>query len=58
MEKESVLLLLSLKPVTKTSQLYDIATMIHHGGCPMLKISIPCCCFFLPYFDENHMKDM
>ena len=29
--------------------------MIYHGECPVLKISIPC---FLPFFDENHMKEM
>ena len=37
MEKETVLLLLSLKPMTKTSQLYDIVIMIYHGGYPVLK---------------------
>ena len=38
MEKETVLiLLLLLKPMTKTSQLNDIAIMIYHGGCPVLK---------------------
>ena len=47
MEKETVLILLLLKPMTKTSQLNDIAIMIYHGGCPVLKISIPC---FLPLF--------
>ena len=48
MEKETVLiLLLLLKPMTKTSQLNDIAIMIYHGRCPVLKISIPC---FLPLF--------
>ena len=55
MEKEAVLILLLLKPMTKTSQLNDIAIMMYHGGCPVLKISIP---FFCHYFDENHMKDM
>ena len=45
MEKETVLILLLLKPMTKTSQHNDIATMIYHGGCPVLKkIPIP---FFL-----------
>ena len=47
MEKETVLLLLLLKPMTKTSQLNDIVIMIYHGGFPELKISIPC---FLPLF--------
>ena len=37
MEKKTVLLLLSLKPMTITSQLYDIVTMIYYGGCPVLK---------------------
>ena len=41
MEKETVLILLLLKPMTKTSQLDDIAIMIYHGGYPVLKISIP-----------------
>ena len=54
MEKETVLILLLLKPMTKTSQLNDIAIMIYNGGYPVLKISIP---FFCHYFDENHMKD-
>ena len=40
MEKETVLILLLLKPMTKTSQLNDTAIMIYHGGCPVL-ISIP-----------------
>ena len=42
MENETVLLLLSSKSLTKTSQLNDIATMIYHGGCPVLKIPILC----------------
>ena len=37
MEKETVLILLLLKPMTKTSQLNDIAIMMYHGGCPVLK---------------------
>ena len=41
MEKESVLILLLLKPMTKTSRLNDIVIMIYHGGYPVLKISIP-----------------
>ena len=41
MEKDTVLLLLLLKAMTKTSQLNDIVIMIYHGGCPVLKISIP-----------------
>ena len=47
MEKGTVLILLLLKPMIKASQLDDIAIMIYHGGCPVLKISIPC---FLPLF--------
>ena len=47
MEKETVLILLLLKSMTKRSQLNDIAIMIYCGGCPVLKISIPC---FLPLF--------
>ena len=37
MEQETVLILLLLKPMTKTSQLNDIAIMIYHGGHPVLK---------------------
>ena len=55
MEKETVVILLLLKPMTKTSQLNDIATMMYHGGCPVLKISNS---FFCHYFDENHRRDM
>ena len=44
MEKETVLILLLLKPMTKTSQLNDIAIMIYNGGYPVQKI------FFLPLF--------
>ena len=47
MEKETILILLLLKPITKTSQLNDIAIMIYHGGYPVLKISIP---WFLALF--------
>ena len=36
MDKETVLILLLLKPMTKTSQVYDIAIMIYHGGYPVL----------------------
>ena len=43
MDKETVLILLLLKPMTKTSQLNDIAIMIYHGGYPVLN-------FFLPLF--------
>ena len=60
MKKETVLMLLLLKPLTKTSQLNDVAMIIYHGGCPVLKISIPC---FLPLFwwksherNENEKK--
>ena len=55
MEKETVLILLLLKPMTKPIQLNNIAIIIYHGGCPVLKISIP---FFCHYFGENHMKDI
>ena len=55
MEKETVLILLLLKPMTKTSRLNDIAIMMYHGGCPVLKKSSP---FFCHHFDENHMKDI
>ena len=37
MKKEAVLILLLLKPMTKTSQLNDIAIMIYHDGRPVLK---------------------
>ena len=47
MEKETVLILLLLKPMTKTSQLNDIATMMYHGGFPVLKNINS---FFLPLF--------
>ena len=56
MEKETVLLLLLLKPMTRTSQLNnDIAIMMQQGGLPMLKYQF---LVFCHYFDENHMKDM
>ena len=42
MEKETVLILLLLKLMTKTSQLNDIAIVIYHNGFPVLNISIPC----------------
>ena len=41
MKKGTVLMLLLLKPISKTSQLNDVAIMIYHGGHPVLKISIP-----------------
>ena len=47
MEKETVLILLLLKPMTKPIQLNNIAIIIYHGGYPVQKISIPC---FLPLF--------
>ena len=47
MEEETVFILLLLKPMTKTSQLNDIAIMIYHCGWPVLRLSIPC---FLPLF--------
>ena len=51
MEKETVLILLLLKPMTKTSQLNNIAIMIYHGAKTINS-------FFCHYFDENHMKEM
>ena len=47
MEKETVLIPLLLKPMTKTSQLNDIEIIIYTGGCPVLRLSIPC---VLPLF--------
>ena len=56
MEKGTVLILLLLTPImTKTGQLNDIAIMIYHGGCPVLKYQF---LVFCHYFDENHMKEM
>ena len=55
MKKETVLILLLLKPMTKTSQLNDIAIMIYHGGYPVLKKNQ--FLDFCHYFDENNMKD-
>ena len=55
MEKETVFILVLLKPMTKTSQLNDIAIMIYHGGFPVLKKYQ--FLVFCHYFDENHMKD-
>ena len=37
MEKETVFIILLLKPMTKISQVNDIATMMYHGGFPVLK---------------------
>ena len=54
MEKETVSMLLLLKPITKTSQLNNIAIMIYHGGYPVRKYQF---LDFCRYFDENHMKD-
>ena len=50
MEKETVLILLFLKPMTETSRLHDIATMMYHGGFPVLKNIYS---FFLPLFWWN-----
>ena len=55
MEKETVFILLLLKPMTKTSQRNEIATMIYWW--------VPCVkninsLFFYHYVDENYMKDM
>ena len=55
MEKETVLILLLLKSMTKTSQLNDTAIMIYHGGWPVLKYQF---LDFCHYFYENHLKDM
>ena len=57
MEKETalLLLLLLLKPMTKTSQLNDIAIIIFHSGSPVLKYQF---LVFCHYFDYNHIKDM
>ena len=55
MEKETVLILLLLKPMTKTSQLNDTAIMMYHGGYPVQK-NINSLIFAI-FFDENHMKD-
>ena len=55
MEKETVLILLLLKPMTKTSRLNDIAIMMYHGGFPVLKNINS---FFCHYFDEIHTKDL
>ena len=54
MEKETVFILLLLKPMTKTSQHNEIATIIYYW--------VPCAkkyqfLVFCDYFDENHMKD-
>ena len=56
MEKQTVLMLSLLKPVTKTSQLNDITIMISHGGFPVLKKYQ--FLVFCHYFDENHRKDI
>ena len=55
MKKETVLILSLLKPMTKTSQFNNIAIMLFHGGCPVLKYQF---LVFCHYFDENHMKEM
>ena len=55
MKKETVLILLLLKPMTKTSQFNNVTIMIFHGGCPVLKYQF---LVFCHYFDENHMKEM
>ena len=47
MEKETVLMLLLLKPMTKTSQLNDIAIMMYHGGCPVLKYQFLVFCLYI-----------
>ena len=41
MEKETVLIRLLLKPMTKTRQVNNIAIMIYYGGYPVLKLSVP-----------------
>ena len=55
MEKETALILLLLKPMTKTSQLNDIAIMIYHGGYPVLK-NINSLIFAIILI-KNNMKD-
>ena len=57
MEEETVFILLLLKPMTKTSQLNDIAIMIHTGGCPVLRLSIPCFVTILMKH-ENEKKEI
>ena len=42
--------------MTKTSQLNDIAIMMYHSGCPVVKKYQ--FLDFCHYFDENNMKDM
>ena len=54
--EETVLILLFLEPITKTSQLNEIAIMIYDGGRPVLKKYQ--FLVFCHYFDENHMKEM
>ena len=55
MEKEAILILLLLKPMTKTSQLNNIAIMIYHGGYPVLKLSIPF--FAIKFWWKSHERD-
>ena len=54
--EKTVLILLFLEPMTKTSQLNEIAIMIYDGGCPVLKKYQ--FLVFRHYFDENHMKEI
>ena len=54
MEKETVLILLLLKPMAKTSQLNNIAIRIYHGGYPVLNYQF----LFLPLFWwKSHERD-
>ena len=56
MKKETVLILLLLKPMTKRSQFNNIPIMIYHGGWPVLKKYQ--FLVFCHYFDENYVKEM
>ena len=50
MEKETVLILLLLKPMAKTSQFNNIAIRIYHGGYPVLNYQF---LVFYHYFNET-----
>ena len=58
MEKETVLILLLLKPITKTSQLNDKAIMIYHSGIPVLKISIPFFAIILSHERHENKREI
>ena len=55
MEKQTVFILLLLKPMTKKSQLNEIATMIYWWVPCAKKYQFLVLCH---YVDANHMKDM